>query len=161
MRQCLYGTGRLWYGGSRRFKFRKVAEHETFMSKRPWKCCPHTGISLTKLQRSNAPLTDEGYFDVTRLPDCDVYSVSSIAAICGFHDVPYFRDVVLANTDCPIHYHRVVLKDDAAPRRNGTIYATRTNSAIAGGKMWHSMQLAEARTRALACKSDISSRCNI
>jgi hypothetical protein len=27
--------------------------------------------------------------------------------------------------------------------------------------MWRSMQLAEARTRALACKSDITSGCNI
>jgi hypothetical protein len=131
------------------------------MSKRPWKRCPHTGVSLTKLQRSNAPLTDEGYFDVTRLADCDVYTVSSIAALCGFSDVPYFRDVVLANPDCRIHYHRVVLKDDAAPRRNGTIYATRTNSAIAGGKMWRSMQLAEARTRAMAFRFDVSSGSNI
>ena len=131
------------------------------MSKCPWKRCPYTGISLVKLHNSNAPLTEEGHFDVTSLPDCDVYDVSSIAALCGFHDVPYFRDVVLANPDCRIHCHCISLIDDAAPRRHGTIYATRTNSAIAGGEMWRSMQSAEARTRALAYKFDVSSGCNI
>src|SRR5262245_16588544 len=126
------------------------------MSKGPWKSCPRTGISLRKLRHSDVPVTDDGLFDISSLPDCDVFNVASIASLCGFKDVAYFRDVVLARPDCPIHIHRIQLKDDATSRRNGTIYAAHTTSAAAGGKMWFVM-----RAREQQCRFDISSGSNI
>ena len=127
------------------------------MSKGAWKRCPWTGISLAKLQRSDAPVTDEGYFDRSSLADCDVFNISSIAALSGFLDVRYFQDHVLPTPDCPIHIRRMVLGDDERPRRNGVIYATRTTSAVAGGQMWWSRQRAAAQARISGGLSDVSS----
>lgn len=131
------------------------------MSKGLWKICPLTGVSLAKLRRSDVRLVDDDKFDVSVLPDCDVFDVSSFAALCGFSDVAYFRDIVLRKPGCPIHFRRNVLKDESTGRRIGDIYATRTMSAVAGGQMWRINQLAAARTRARSGASDISSGSNI
>ena len=131
------------------------------MSKGPWNACPLTGVSLAKLRRSDVSLVDDDKFDVSVLPDCDVFDVSSFAALCGFSDVAYFRDIVLRKPGCPIHFRHRVLKDVANGRRIGDIYATRTTSAVAGGEMWRTIQLAAARTRARSGASDVTSGSNI
>ena len=77
------------------------------MSNGPWRRCPYTGVSLVKLQRSNAPLTDEGEFDVTELVRLRRLQYFLDCGALRLHDAPYFGDVILTNPDCPIHCHRV------------------------------------------------------
>ncbi len=128
------------------------------MSKGSWNCCPYTGLPLNRLERgSNVPVTPEGFFDTSRFPDSNLFCVASIAAVCGFKDVAYFRHHVLKDPECPIHVHKLALIDESNARRIGEIYATHQNSAYAGGEIWHSMQRAAARDRALASRSTVSS----
>ena len=145
------------HDGGRNLKLLKVVEFEVLVSKSAWQRCPWSGISLVRLSRSNAPLTGEGYFDGSSLQDCDVFNISSIAALCGFLNVAHFRDVVLADSDCPIHFRKLALSDDEELRRNGYIYATHTTSAMAGGKMWHLQQRAAAQARIFGGKLVVSS----
>ena len=128
------------------------------MSKGPWNCCPYTGLPLVRLERgSDVPTTPEGFFDTNRYPDSNLFSVASISAAGGFKDVAYFRDHVLKDPDCPIHFNKMVVVDESNGRRIGEIYATHQNSADAGGEMWHSRQRAAARDRALASRTTVSS----
>ncbi len=128
------------------------------MSNGSWKCCPYTGLPLVRLERgSNVPVTPEGFFDTSRFSDSNLFCVDSIAAVCGFKDVAYFRDHVLQNPDCPIHINKMRVVDERTGRLIGEVYATHQNSAVAGGKMWHSMQRAAARDRARASRTVVSS----
>ena len=128
------------------------------MSKGSWKCCPYTGLPLVRLDRGlDVPVTPERFFDTNRFPGSNLFCVASIAAVCGFKDVAYFRDHVLQDPDCPIHFHKMAVVDERTGRRIGEIYATHQNSAVAGGKMWHSMQRATAHDRALASRTTVSS----
>jgi hypothetical protein len=86
-------------------------------------------------------------FDTAILSDCDIFAVSSLATLCGYRDVAYFRDVVLVNSDCPIHVRQIAWTDEASRRRIGTVHATHTNSALAGGETWCRMQRAAAQVR--------------
>ena len=128
------------------------------MSKGSWNCCRYTGLSRNSLARgSEVPITPEGFFDTSRFPDSNIFSVASIAAVCGFKNVLYFRDHVLQDPGCPIHFHKLVLIDESNGCRIGEIYTTHQNSAVAGGEMWHSRQRAAARDRALASRTTVSS----
>jgi hypothetical protein len=132
------------------------------MSKGPWRRCPHTGLSLAKLERADGNFVVDGHFDTAILSDCDVFAISSIAALCGYLDVAYFRDVVRVTSACPIHVRQIALKDAASGRRIGLIHATHTNSALAGGETWRGMQKAAAQARANASRTwDASSGSNI
>ncbi len=128
------------------------------MSNSSWKCCPYTGLPLVRLERgSDVPITADGFFDRSRFTDSNLFCVSSIAAVCGFKDTAYFRDRVLQDPDCPIHFHKIVVVDERTGRRIGEVYATHQNSAVAGGEIWHSIQRAAARDRALASRTTESS----
>jgi hypothetical protein len=128
------------------------------MSNGSWKCCPYTGLPRVRLERgSDVPVTLEGFFDTSRFPGSNLFCVASIAAVCGFKDVAYFRDHVLQDPDCPIHFHKMAVVDERTGRRIGEIYATHQNSAVAGGEMWHSEQRAAAHDRALASRTTVSS----
>ena len=128
------------------------------MSKESWKYCSYTGLPLNRLARgSDVPVTPEGFFDTNRFPDSNLFCVASIAAVCGFKDVAYFRDHVLQDPDCPIHFHKMRVVDERTGLLIDEVYATHQNSAVAGGKMWHSMQRAAARDRALASRTVVSS----
>jgi len=120
------------------------------MSKGPWKKCPLTGVSLAKLSRSDAPLTEEGNFDPAFWPDCNVFDIRSIAAHCGFADVAHFENVVLRTSGCPIHFRSV-----GSPTER--IYGTHTSSAQAGGETWRSEQRTAARARCDAGVFDVAS----
>jgi hypothetical protein len=120
------------------------------MSKGSWKCCPYTGLPLVRLERgSNVPVTPEGFFDTSRFPDSNLFCVASIAAVCGFKDVAHFRDHVLQDPECPIHFHKMRVVHERTGYLIGEVYATHQNSAVSGGEIWHSMRRAAARDRAL------------
>ncbi len=125
------------------------------MSRGMQKRCPLTEVPLARLDRvSEECLTDEGYVDVAeRFPDSNLFCVRSIAAVGGFRDTAYFRDVMLSNPDCPIHVHRLVLKDELTGQSAAEVYATHQNSAHYGGQMWHKLQREAARSRATQCNS--------
>ena len=128
------------------------------MSNSSWKCCPYTGLPLVRLERgSDVPITADGFFDTSRFPDSNLFNVASIAAVCGFKDTAYFRDRVLQDPDCPIHFHKMAVVDERTGRRVGEVYATHQNSAVAGGEMWHSKPRAAARDRALTSRTTVSS----
>jgi hypothetical protein len=97
---------------------------------------------------SDEYLDAEGNFDRGLLPDCNLFDVRSIAAVCGFRDRAYFRDIVLPHPDCPIHVHRIVLRDQKTGNRVEVVYATHQNSADFGGQMWREMTTNAARERA-------------
>ena len=128
------------------------------MSNGSWKCCPYTGLPRVRLERgSDVSVTADGFFDTSRFTDSNLFCVASIAAVCGFKDTAYFRDRVLQDPDCPIHFHKIVVVDERTGRRIGEVYATHQNSAVAGGEIWHSMQRVAARDRALASITAVSS----
>ena len=123
------------------------------MSRGPWRRCPYTGVPLTRLGRvSEDFLTPEGYFDVSKLADCNVYCPNSIAALSGFADARHFRSV-LERPDPPIHVRQHVLRDEFTGEVVAEVIATHVNSANAGGKMWHEMQREAARQRAVTMQS--------
>ncbi len=117
-----------------------------------------TGVSIKKLNQSSGDLLGpDGSFDRSIFPDCNVFNIGSFAALCGFKDPAYFRDVVLARSDSPIHFRTLALIDELTGKRLGEIYATAQNSAVAGGVMWRTMKKHEARDRELAQMTDTSS----
>ena len=119
------------------------------MSRGKWQRCPYTGRPLRILSRANEEaLTWEGYFDRSNVPDCDLFDVRSIAAVCGFRDVAYFVGHVLPHQDCRIHIHRVPLLDAETGELIVEVVATHTTSAQVGGGWWHDMQRRRARERA-------------
>ena len=124
------------------------------MSKGPWRLCPVTGISLAKLSRvSDDIVRPDGTFATEILSDSNVFCVNSIAALCGYTDVAYFRDHVLEDPACPIHVHKLTLVDDFTGRRIGEVIATHQNSADFGGQVWHEMQQTAARERGVASQN--------
>ena len=60
-------------------------------------------------------LTDEGYFNFTRYPDCNLFDPRSIAAAAGFKDASYFlkRGVDALSVSAPCTHH----SDDRRPLR--------------------------------------------
>lgn len=128
------------------------------MSKGQWRRCPNTGISLKALARvSERYLTDEGYFRIDLLSDCNIYDVRSVSAACGFLDYDYFRRSILTHPDCPIHVRRQTLFDEESGDPLVEIIATHQNSAAYGGKLWRETRSAVARDRVLTSLTDVSS----
>ena len=128
------------------------------MSKGEWRRCPYTRIPLKTLARvSECYLTNEGFFRINLLPDCNLFGMRSISAACGFQDHNYFRRSVLKHPNCPIHVRRMTLVDEETGAELIEIIATHQNSATYGGNMWHARRSAAARDRAFASRFDTSS----
>ena len=124
------------------------------MSRGPWKRDPLTGIPLATLaQLDEAQLAADGSLNIELPSDCNLFCVNSIAALCGFRDAGYFRDEVLTRLDCPIRVRMIELTTAESRRVVATIYATHTNSALAGGEKWHAVVQAAVRQRATGVNS--------
>lgn len=120
------------------------------MSRGQWERCPHTGIPINRLARvSDQFLTNEGFFNRGRFPDCNIFSVNSISVACGFGDVKHFVAEVLTHPNCPIHVRRLELVDENTGQVVAEVVATHQNSAEFGGQMWREMKIAAARQRAV------------
>lgn len=104
---------------------------------------------------------DDGDINPSRLPDCDLFNVSSIAAVAGFADPRYFAQVVLRKPQTLFHYRTEILRDEDG-REVGRVFATHANSAEVGGKALREMQRQAARDRvSRGLVTDVSSKAMI
>ena len=128
------------------------------MSKGPWKRCLMTGLTRALIARADdSYLNAQGGFDTATLPDCNLFNVRSIAVAAGFDDPRYFVGHVLPNTASNFHVHTTTVSDPEG-HYLAKVVATHTNSALAGGLIWHARIREEARARAVrAISTDVAS----
>jgi len=129
-------------------KRRKVASEADHMSMGLWARCPVTGLTPSTMNRIDEAYLDvSGRVDLSKLPDCNVFVTRSMAALAGFKDTAYFVRVAL-NGPRSVFHHRCLKLKDSEGRAVAEVLATHVDSAVAGGKAWHTRTREEARVRA-------------
>jgi hypothetical protein len=113
------------------------------VSKKAWRRCPVSGISLAKLQFSDALRDDGAGLETALYPDCNVFAEREIAEAAGFGRVDHWK----ARALCGSFFHlRPITAIDADGRVYRVGWATHTQSARWGGEKYREA----ARARQLA-----------
>jgi len=105
--------------------------------------CPWTGERKAVIDNLDEPYkAQDGGFNPNAFPGSNLFDIRSIAAAAGFKEWRNFRDYVLTDTGSWWHAHKhtfTVYRPDGGTER-AVIYATATNSAVAGGEMYRAFQ---------------------
>lgn len=93
----------------------------------------------------------DGTFDPSVDSDCNLFNVRSIAAAAGYSDWRYFRDNLLTGTSSTWHVRKIpftVVRSADGQKERVIVYATHSDSAEAGGKLYREHQTKQRRLRA-------------
>lgn len=84
------------------------------MAKKRWKRDPVTGLPKKRIEfLPDSYLDREGNFDTTPLPNCNIWNVSSMAAIARFTPA-HFESEVITNPGSFFHMH--IVRDEFGRR---------------------------------------------